>query len=82
MLLLWHERELGAFVVANSFVYSARELIVAPGSGARLRVRRKVGRCHHSREIAPSFASIEGPPSAFQSCSEWQCIDPVTPLAR
>jgi hypothetical protein len=38
--------------VANSFAYGSRELVVAPGSRARFRVRRKLGRYHHSREIA------------------------------
>jgi len=50
--LTWHEREQGAFVVANSFAYRSRELIVAPGSRARFQIRRKLGRYHHSREIA------------------------------
>lgn len=81
-LLIWHEREQGAFVVAKSFAYGSRALIVAPGSGAHFRSGVRLGAITTLRKyLTGPELLIEGPTGAFQSCSEWQRMYPVTRLA-
>jgi hypothetical protein len=81
-LLIWDEREQGAFVVAKSFAYGSRALIVAPGSGAHFRSGVRLGAITTLRKyLTGPELLIEGPTGAFQSCSEWQRMHPVTRLA-